>query len=111
MVLGPRRRPARTFRWGTQLDVRPVKAFGDGSEVTEQAVAGAVLVSLLLAVAVTAPAAGSGCTSGTGSGSGVAGAGATEERCAGEWASREDKTTGQVPGACPGWDGLVVSPT
>ncbi|MGW4938927.1 replication initiator protein RepSA [Streptomyces sp. NPDC004166] len=31
--------PARTFRWGTQLDVRPVKAFGDGSDVTEQAVA------------------------------------------------------------------------
>ncbi|MFH9332564.1 replication initiator protein RepSA [Streptomyces althioticus] len=31
--------PARTFRWGTQLDVRPVKAFGDGSEITEQAVA------------------------------------------------------------------------
>ncbi|MFD7699040.1 replication initiator protein RepSA [Streptomyces caelestis] len=31
--------PARKFRWGTQLDVRPVKAFGDGSEITEQAVA------------------------------------------------------------------------
>nr|WP_286170023.1 replication initiator protein RepSA [Actinospica acidiphila] len=31
--------PARTFRWGTQVDVRPVKAFGDGSELTEQAVA------------------------------------------------------------------------
>ncbi|MFJ3247874.1 replication initiator protein RepSA [Streptomyces sp. NPDC086782] len=31
--------PVRTFRWGTQLDVRPVKAFGDGSEITEQAVA------------------------------------------------------------------------
>ncbi|MFJ2718952.1 replication initiator protein RepSA [Streptomyces sp. NPDC087437] len=31
--------PARTFRWGTQIDVRPVKAFGDGSEITEQAVA------------------------------------------------------------------------
>jgi hypothetical protein len=31
--------PARTFRWGRQLDVRPVKAFGDGSDVTEQAVA------------------------------------------------------------------------
>ncbi|MFJ4486050.1 replication initiator protein RepSA [Streptomyces longwoodensis] len=31
--------PARTFRWGTQVDVRPVKAFGDGSEITEQAVA------------------------------------------------------------------------
>ncbi|MFJ2021682.1 replication initiator protein RepSA [Streptomyces nodosus] len=31
--------PARTLRWGTQLDVRPVKAFGDGSEITEQAVA------------------------------------------------------------------------
>jgi hypothetical protein len=31
--------PGRTFRWGTQLDVRPVKAFGDGSEITEQAVA------------------------------------------------------------------------
>ncbi|MFD8325166.1 replication initiator protein RepSA [Streptomyces lydicus] len=30
--------PARTFRWGTQLDVRPVKAFGDGSDITEQAV-------------------------------------------------------------------------
>ncbi|MFC9092153.1 replication initiator protein RepSA [Streptomyces sp. NPDC057072] len=31
--------PARTFRWGTQLDVRPVKAFGDSSDITEQAVA------------------------------------------------------------------------
>ncbi|MFJ5207443.1 replication initiator protein RepSA [Streptomyces nigra] len=31
--------PARTFRWGTQLDVRPVKAFADGSNITEQAVA------------------------------------------------------------------------
>ncbi|GGQ58740.1 replication initiation protein [Streptomyces griseorubens] len=31
--------PSRTFRWGTQLDVRPVTAFGDGSELTEQAVA------------------------------------------------------------------------
>ncbi|WP_226487155.1 replication initiator protein RepSA [Streptomyces parvulus] len=31
--------PARRFRWGRQLDVRPVKAFGDGSDLTEQAVA------------------------------------------------------------------------
>ncbi|WP_406718017.1 replication initiation protein [Streptomyces althioticus] len=31
--------PSRTFRWGAQLDVRPVTAFGDGSELTEQAVA------------------------------------------------------------------------
>ena len=31
--------PARTFRWGAQLDVRPVNAFGDGSDITEQAVA------------------------------------------------------------------------
>ncbi|WP_326775933.1 replication initiator protein RepSA [Streptomyces sp. NBC_01445] len=31
--------PARTFCWGKQLDVRPVKAFGDGSDITEQAVA------------------------------------------------------------------------
>ncbi|QEU95166.1 replication initiator protein RepSA [Streptomyces kanamyceticus] len=31
--------PVRTFRWGQQLDVRPVKAFGDGSDITEQAVA------------------------------------------------------------------------
>ncbi|WP_328866034.1 replication initiator protein RepSA [Streptomyces sp. NBC_00304] len=31
--------PPRTFRWGTQLDVRSVAAFGDGSDVTEQAVA------------------------------------------------------------------------
>ncbi|MDC7337469.1 replication initiator protein RepSA [Streptomyces lydicus] len=34
-----RDQPARTFRWGTQLDVRPIKAFGDGSDITEQAVA------------------------------------------------------------------------
>ena len=38
-------RPAAGFprgwklRWGRQLDVRPIKAFGDGSEITEQAVA------------------------------------------------------------------------
>ncbi|MFE1438561.1 replication initiator [Streptomyces sp. NPDC058739] len=31
--------PARSLRWGTQLDVRPVKAFGDGEEISEQAVA------------------------------------------------------------------------
>ncbi|MGW0084445.1 replication initiator protein RepSA [Streptomyces sp. NPDC003393] len=31
--------PARTFKWGRQLDIRPVKAFGDGSDITEQAVA------------------------------------------------------------------------
>nr|WP_223190068.1 replication initiator protein RepSA [Streptomyces sp. TRM68416] len=29
----------RKLRWGRQLDVRPIKAFGDGSEITEQAVA------------------------------------------------------------------------
>jgi hypothetical protein len=34
-----RREPARTLRWGTQLDVQPIKAFGDGEELTEQAVA------------------------------------------------------------------------
>ncbi|MFD5566497.1 replication initiator protein RepSA [Streptomyces cadmiisoli] len=38
-VPGADDQPARTFRWGTQLDVRPVKAFGDGSDITEQAVA------------------------------------------------------------------------
>ncbi|MGV9962677.1 replication initiator protein RepSA [Streptomyces olivaceus] len=31
--------PARTLRWGTQLDVQPIGAFGDGQEITEQAVA------------------------------------------------------------------------
>ncbi|MBY8880750.1 replication initiator protein RepSA [Actinacidiphila acidipaludis] len=31
--------PARTLRWGTQLDVQPIGAFGDGEELTEQAVA------------------------------------------------------------------------
>ncbi|MER6612277.1 replication initiator protein RepSA [Streptomyces xantholiticus] len=31
--------PRRPFRWGTQLDIRPVKAFRDGSDITEQAVA------------------------------------------------------------------------
>lgn len=31
--------PARTLRWGAQLDVRPIKAFGDGQDITEQAVA------------------------------------------------------------------------
>ncbi|MFF1338129.1 replication initiator [Streptomyces sp. NPDC058290] len=31
--------PARTFRWGTQLDIRPIKAFNEGSDITEQAVA------------------------------------------------------------------------
>ncbi|MDF6043435.1 replication initiation protein [Streptomyces sp. JH14] len=31
--------PCRPFRWGRQLDIRPVKAFGDGSHITEQAVA------------------------------------------------------------------------
>ena len=31
--------PTRAFRWGRQLDVRPVQAFGDGSDITEQAVA------------------------------------------------------------------------
>ncbi|GAA2432483.1 replication initiator protein RepSA [Streptomyces lavendulocolor] len=31
--------PIRRLRWGTQLDIRPVKAFGDDSDITEQAVA------------------------------------------------------------------------
>ncbi|MFE7584347.1 replication initiator protein RepSA [Streptomyces gardneri] len=31
--------PRRRFQWGRQLDIRPVKAFGDGSDITEQAVA------------------------------------------------------------------------
>ncbi|MEU5163528.1 replication initiator protein RepSA [Streptomyces sp. NPDC020875] len=31
--------PARTLRWGTQLDIRPIKALGDGTDITEQAVA------------------------------------------------------------------------
>ncbi|MGW2565578.1 replication initiator protein RepSA [Streptomyces sp. NPDC001537] len=35
----PRTEPARTLRWGTQLDVQPIGAFGNGDEITEQAVA------------------------------------------------------------------------
>ncbi|MEO3973922.1 replication initiator [Streptomyces sp. CAU 1734] len=31
--------PARTLTWGTQLDIRPIKALGAGEEITEQAVA------------------------------------------------------------------------
>ncbi|MEU4495457.1 replication initiator protein RepSA [Streptomyces sp. NPDC023998] len=31
--------PCRPFRWGKQLDIRPIRAFGDGSDITEQAVA------------------------------------------------------------------------
>ncbi|WP_052433276.1 replication initiator protein RepSA [Streptacidiphilus carbonis] len=31
--------PALVLRWGKQIDVRPIKAFGDGSAITEQAVA------------------------------------------------------------------------
>ncbi|RFU82763.1 replication initiation protein [Streptomyces triticagri] len=31
--------PCRPFRWGQQLDIRPIQAFGDGSDITEQAVA------------------------------------------------------------------------
>ncbi|WP_399927170.1 replication initiator protein RepSA [Streptomyces kanamyceticus] len=31
--------PARVLCWGDRLDVQPIKAFGDGSEITEQAVA------------------------------------------------------------------------
>ncbi|MFF7330488.1 replication initiator protein RepSA [Streptomyces sp. NPDC008150] len=31
--------PTRTLTWGTQLDVRPIRAFGDGEDITEQAVA------------------------------------------------------------------------
>ncbi|MFF0271805.1 replication initiator protein RepSA [Streptomyces sp. NPDC004330] len=31
--------PGRRFQWGHQLDIRPIKAFGDGSDITEQAVA------------------------------------------------------------------------
>ncbi|MEY9871208.1 hypothetical protein ABH931_000673 [Streptacidiphilus sp. MAP12-33] len=31
--------PARDLEWGEQVDVRPIRAFGDGSEITEQAVA------------------------------------------------------------------------
>ncbi|PWI17866.1 replication initiation protein [Streptomyces sp. Act143] len=31
--------PARTLRWGTQIDVQPIGAFGHGEEITEAAVA------------------------------------------------------------------------
>ncbi|MGV2918634.1 replication initiator protein RepSA [Streptomyces alfalfae] len=31
--------PSRVLCWGDRLDVQPIKAFGDGSEITEQAVA------------------------------------------------------------------------
>ncbi|MFE3655925.1 replication initiator protein RepSA [Streptomyces sp. NPDC059165] len=31
--------PARTLRWGTQLDIRPIRAFEAGTAITEQAVA------------------------------------------------------------------------
>ncbi|MFE5029676.1 replication initiator protein RepSA [Streptomyces sp. NPDC056656] len=31
--------PARTLRWGTQLDVQQISAFGEGEEITEAAVA------------------------------------------------------------------------
>ncbi|MCK8676396.1 replication initiator protein RepSA [Streptomyces lichenis] len=31
--------PARALRWGTQLDIRPVRAFDAGTDITEQAVA------------------------------------------------------------------------
>ncbi|MFE7774503.1 replication initiator protein RepSA [Streptomyces sp. NPDC057445] len=34
--------PARTLCWGTQLDVRPIKAFDSGEEISEGAVAGYV---------------------------------------------------------------------
>ncbi|GLF96741.1 replication initiator protein RepSA [Streptomyces yaizuensis] len=32
-------RPERLVRWGAQLDIRPIHAFGDGQDLTEQAVA------------------------------------------------------------------------
>ncbi|WTJ25367.1 replication initiation protein [Streptomyces pseudovenezuelae] len=31
--------PARTLHWGVKLDVQPIKAFGDGEDITEQKVA------------------------------------------------------------------------
>ncbi|WP_156727536.1 replication initiator protein RepSA [Streptomyces apocyni] len=31
--------PVRAFRWGAQLDIRPIHAFDDGTDITEQAVA------------------------------------------------------------------------
>ncbi|MYX32266.1 MULTISPECIES: replication initiator protein RepSA [unclassified Streptomyces] len=31
--------PARALRWGTQLDIRPIRAFDAGTDITEQAVA------------------------------------------------------------------------
>ncbi|MGW0839609.1 replication initiator protein RepSA [Streptomyces sp. NPDC002787] len=34
-----RTEPARTLRWGTQVDVQPIGAFGHGEEITENAVA------------------------------------------------------------------------
>ncbi|MER7183790.1 replication initiator protein RepSA [Streptomyces hyaluromycini] len=34
-----RTQPARTLTWGTQVDVRPIRAFGDGEDITEAAVA------------------------------------------------------------------------
>ncbi|MFJ8057059.1 replication initiator protein RepSA [Streptomyces sp. NPDC096142] len=34
-----RTEPARTLTWGTQVDVRPIRAFGEGEDITETAVA------------------------------------------------------------------------
>ncbi|WP_152648359.1 replication initiator protein RepSA [Streptacidiphilus anmyonensis] len=45
--------PARVLRWGEQVDVRPVRAFGDGSEITEQAVASYVAKYATKAAEVT----------------------------------------------------------
>ncbi|WP_037568570.1 replication initiator protein RepSA [Phaeacidiphilus oryzae] len=38
-IPGTADQPGTLARWGRQLDIRPVRAFGDGSELTEQAVA------------------------------------------------------------------------
>ncbi|MGY4984044.1 replication initiator protein RepSA [Streptomyces sp. 900105755] len=35
----PLTQPARTLKWGTQVDVRPIRAFGEGEDITEAAVA------------------------------------------------------------------------
>ncbi|MFI0088651.1 replication initiator [Streptomyces bobili] len=48
--------PARTLRWGTQLDVQPIGAFGNGEEVTEQAVASYVAKYATKAAEVTGAA-------------------------------------------------------
>lgn len=85
--------PARSLRWGTQLDVRPIRAFGEGSEITEQAVASYVAKYATKAAEI----------------SGAADAPVHCRKCRGSGRSTRYERPGSVLGRCAGCRGTGLA--